>query len=324
MFRFFYTKKWLLWGWPGAILIVAATWYQVHLSAQINDWYGVFYNSLQQALSAPHSVTQSVFLGHLLTFGEIAGTWVAVMIALSFFVSHWVFRWRTSITEYYSANYDRAYGLESCDQRLQDDAFRFTRMLETMGTGLLESIMTLVVFLPILSNLSLHVAELPWFGPVEHSLVWVAIVTALGGTMLLTAAGWRLPKNEYQIQAKEAEFRRELVLHDSQKLELDIQKLGNLYKGVQAAHFRNYWLYAQFNLFKYTYLQTMVIVPYIALTPTIVAGVVTLVIIQQTTRAFSQVETSLQYVIRSFSLIVEFMSVYRRLREFEHRIKSQR
>ena len=41
----------------------------------------------------------------------------------------------------------------------------------------------------------------------------------------------------------------------------------------------------------------MVIVPYIALAPTIVSGVVTLGFVQQIIRAFSRVETSLQYLV---------------------------
>ena len=65
----------------------------------------------------------------------------------------------------------------------------------------------------------------------------------------------------------------------------------------------------------------MVIVPYIALAPTIITGAVTLGFVQQIARAFSRVEASLQYLVRSWPIIVELISVRRRLAEFEKQIE---
>ena len=42
----------------------------------------------------------------------------------------------------------------------------------------------------------------------------------------------------------------------------------------------------------------MVIVPYLALAPTIVTGAITLGFVQQITRAFGRVEGSLQYLVK--------------------------
>ena len=61
--------------------------------------------------------------------------------------------------------------------------------MEGLGTGLLlEAIMTLIAFLPILWGLSKQITMFPFFGEVNHALVWVAIISALGGTILLIAA----------------------------------------------------------------------------------------------------------------------------------------
>ena len=73
---------------------------------------------------------------------------------------------------------------------------------------------------------------------------------------------------------------------------------------------------------KWSYFQGMVIVPYLALSPTIVAGAVTLGFVQQIVRAFNKVESSLQYLVRSWATIVEFMSVWKRLHEFEKNVKK--
>jgi peptide/bleomycin uptake transporter len=42
---------------------------------------------------------------------------------------------------------------------------------------------------------------------------------------------------------------------------------------------------------------------------------------QQIIRAFGRVEGSLQYLFRAWPTIIELASVYKRLREFEKRIK---
>ena len=75
--------------------------------------------------------------------------------------------------------------------------------------------------------------------------------------------------------------------------------------------------YAYFNLARIFYLQLDNIFPYIVLGPTIVSGKITLGIMNQILNAFSQVRSSFQYLVNSWSTIVELMSVYKRLRAFE-------
>ena len=60
---------------------------------------------------------------------------------------------------------------------------------------------------------------------------------------------------------------------------------------------------------------------YVFLAPAIVAGVVTLGVMQQIIRAFGRVESSMQYLLRAWPTIIELLSVYKRLREFEKMIE---
>ena len=85
---------------------------------------------------------------------------------------------------------------------------------------------------------------------------------------------------------------------------------------------KSYFHYLYFNTVKWSYFQGMVIVPYLALAPTIVTGAITLGFVQQITRAFGRVEGSLQYLVKSWSTIVEFISVWKRLSEFEKKLSS--
>ena len=78
-----------------------------------------------------------------------------------------------------------------------------------------------------------------------------------------------------------------------------------------------------FNVGRIVYLQTDNIFPYIVLAPTIVAGKITLGAMNQILNAFGQVRSSFQFLVNSWSTIVELMSVYKRLRAFEAVIDNE-
>ena len=323
MFRFFSTKSWFPWSIAGSLFILISTWYQVQLDVKINQWFGEFYDALQKALTTPGSVTEVEFIGYLFTFAKIAGLWILIAIITGFFTSHWVFRWRTSMADYYHQQWLKARLTEGASQRVQEDTLKFARIMEGLGTGLLDSLMTLAAFTPILWELSKQINVLPWIGEVNHALVWVAIISAIGGTILLAIVGIKLPGIEYDIQKEEAAYRKELVLGEEDPIRAAPPTIGQLYNRVRGIHFKSYFNYLYFNAVKWSYLQGMVIVPYLALAPTIVTGAITLGFVQQITRAFGKVETSLQYFVRSWPVIVELISVWRRLREFEAKLRSQ-
>ena len=75
-----------------------------------------------------------------------------------------------------------------------------------------------------------------------------------------------------------------------------------------------------FDIAKWSYLQVGVLIPYIALAPTITSAAITLGVMQQIVRAFGRVESSFQFLVRSWNIIVELISVYKRLRAFESKI----
>ena len=93
--------------------------------------------------------------------------------------------------------------------------------------------------------------------------------------------------------------------------------LHSLFANVRANYFRLYLNFLYFNIVRYGYLQASVLVPYIALAPSIVAGGLTLGVMQQVIRAFGRVEGSFQYLVRSWTTIVKLISIYKRLRAFE-------
>ncbi len=323
MFKsFFMNKKWLHWSAAGSIAILVVTWYKVQLDVKINEWFGSFYDLLQKALSEPNSVTFEEWLKGCLTFMEIAALYIVIAVILEFFVRHYVFRWRTAMNAYYMSHWEQLRQIEGAAQRVQEDTMRFARIVEGLGVSMMRSLMTLVAFLPILWTLSAHVTELPWFGAVEHSLVYLAIISAASGTVLLAVVGIKLPGLEYNNQKVEAAYRKELVFGEDHEERADPPTCDELFSNVRKNYFTLYKHYLYFDIAKWSYLQFTVIVPYIMLGPTIIAAGVTLGVIQQVLRAFDKVESSFQFLVHSWGTIVELISVYKRLREFESNIKE--
>ena len=320
---FFASRRWLAWAYIGAALILAATWYKVQLDVQINEWFGEFYNIIQKALAKPNSITLEEYMAQLATFASIAGLYVTVAVFTDFFIKHYVFRWRTAMTQYYAQHWDAVRDVEGASQRVQEDTMRFARIVEGLGVSFMRSIMTLFAFLPILWTLSAQVTELPWIGKIDHMLVWVAITFALAGTVLLALVGIKLPGLEFQNQRVEAAFRKELVYGEDNPARATPDQFRDLYTDVQTNYFRLFFHYMYFDVARYIYLQFGVLVPYIALGPTLVAGVITLGVMQQIVRAFGRVESSFQYLVNSWTTIVELISVYKRLRAFERRIEGR-
>ena len=322
MFRsFFLSKFWFRWSWPGMGVIVLGTWYQVQVDVKINEWFGGFYDLIQKALSTPNSVELSEFNSFLLTFGKIAGIYIVVAVFLSFFTKHWIFRWRNAMNDYYMNNWVKLRAIEGASQRVQEDTRRFAATMETLGVSLLDSFLTLVAFLPILWELSKPIKVLPFIGEVDHALVYVAVIFALFGTALLAAIGIKLPGLEFNNQKVEAAFRKELVFGEDHEDRAKPPTIVELFNNVRRNYFRLFFHYMYFDVAKWSYLQFGVLVPYMALGPTIVSATITLGVMQQIVRAFGRVESSFQFLVRSWSIIVELISIYKRLVAFEKALK---
>ena len=322
MFKFFTQRKWFLWAYLGSAVILTSLWLSVQIDVQINEWFGGFYDMIQKALATPNAVTIEEYFGGLYSFAKLAALWIILGLATSFLTSHFLFRWRTSMVEFYHSVYDKARTIEGASQRVQEDTIRFSRIMEGLGTSLIESIMVLVEYFPLLMGLAVGI-PIMWFGEWEFGLVVSALIWAVGGTLLMIGLAWllRLVGIEYDLQKREAAYRKVLVIAEDDGT-IRPKSLDELFEGVRIIHFKSYLNYLYFNIGRLAYLQVNVLVAYIVLAPAIVAGVMTLGVMQQIIRAFGRVEGSLQYLFNSWPTIIELASVYKRLREFENQIDS--
>ena len=311
---------WSRWSVAGSALIIFVTWFQVQLDVLINEWFGGFYDTIQKALAEPGSVSAEDYYGQLGTFLFVAMIFIVTAVLNAFFTSHYVFRWRTAMNDRYVDLWQKIRHIEGASQRVQEDTMRFAAIMEGLGVRLIDSVMTLIAFLPILWGLSSYIKEIPVFGDVAQALVWVAIIWSVFGTGILALAGYRLPGLEFRNQRVEAAFRKELVVGEDQEERAQPISLRELFANVRRNYFRLYLNYLYFNIVRYGYLQAGAILPYVALGPTIISAGFTLGVMQQIIRAFGRVENSFQFLVNSWTTIVELMSIYKRLAAFERAI----
>jgi peptide/bleomycin uptake transporter len=213
--------------------------------------------------------------------------------------------------------------IEGAAQRVQEDTMRFSTTMENLGVRLVDSVMTLLAFTPVLIRLSKDVTELPIVGAIPMPLLWAAIVWSLFGTLFLAIVGIRLPGLEFRNQRVEAAYRKELVYGEDFEDRARPPTVAELFDNVRKNYFRLYFNYLYFNVARIFYLQINNVFSIIILGPSIVAGKITLGALNQITNAFTQVASSFQYLVSAWPTIVELLSIYKRLRAFEAAIEGE-
>ena len=315
--------RWQAWSVLGTALIIFNTYFSVQVSVAINAWYGPFYDLIQQALAKTAPVTAAQLYSGMLGFAGIAFLAVTVGVLNLFFVSHWIFRWRTAMNEYYMAHWSQLRHIEGASQRIQEDTMRFSSTMERLGVSLVSSVMTLVAFLPVLFQIGAGITELPLIGHLPHALVWAAVFWSVFGTVFLAAVGIKLPGLEFRNQRVEAAYRKELVYGEDHADRAQPPTVAELFQNVRKNYFRLYLHYMYFNVARIFYLQADNLFSLLVLVPSIVAGKLTLGLLTQITNVFDQVRSSFQYLVNSWTTIVELLSIYKRLRTFESALGNE-
>ena len=78
--------------------------------------------------------------------GAVIGLWIFaifaflaifVFVVTRFFVSHFIFRWRTAMNDYYTARWEQVRHIEGASQRIQEDTMRFASIMEGLGVSII-------------------------------------------------------------------------------------------------------------------------------------------------------------------------------------------
>lgn len=309
--------KWQVWSILGSALILFSTYYGVQVYVAINNWRRPFFDLVQAALTGEGEVTAAQLYGYIISFANIAFLAIFLFAMTRFLTSHYAFRWRTAMNDYYLFYWKKLRGVEGASQRIQEDTKRFATIMEDLGTDVVEALLTLVAFLPILLALSVHIVSLPIIGVIPQPLFWTSLFWSIFGTLFLAVVGIKLPGLFFRNQRVEAAFRKELVYGEDSPARAKPPTMTQLFANVRRNYFRLFFHYMYFNLARNLYFQADNIFGYFILIPTIAAGAITLGLIQQVLTAFSQVSMSFQLVVSKWPVIVELLSIFKRLKAFE-------
>ncbi len=313
-------QKWSVWG---SLLIIFSTWFSVQISVAINAWYGPFGDLIQKALSKANMIKIDTFYLQILAFMSIAMVAIVIGIINSFFVSHWIFRWRTAMNHYYTAHWQQLRHIEGAAQRVQEDTMNFATTLEDWGINFIKAVMTLIAFVPVLAVLSSHVKVIPFIGNIPYALVFVALFWSILGTVLMAVVGIKLPGLSFKNQQVEAAFRKELVYGEDDDQRAQPATLQMLFSKVRFNYFRLYFHYLYFNFARILYMQADTVFGVLILLPTIVMAGITLGVMNQILNVLDQVRSAFQYLINTWSTLVNLMSIYKRLQSFEQVLETK-
>ncbi len=314
---------WFVWSVFGSALIVFLTYTSVEIDVAINAWYGPFYDLIAKACTTPGSVTASELYFGLLSFAGLVAVWAPISAFTNYFVRHYIFRWREAMHSFYSENWHKLNHIEGASQRVQDDTMQFARGMQNEGVSILNAVLTLIAFLPVLYSYSKHITELPFIGQVSQALVWASIAWAIFGTTFLALLGIRLPGLEFKNQRVEAALRKELVLGEDDSSRATLPSIASLFTDIRKNYFILYKNYLYFDFGKSIYLNADVVFSIVMLIPSLAKGAISFGLFTQISNAFDKVRSSVQVLVSDWDSIVRLISIYKRLRTFEAALDGQ-
>ncbi len=310
-------------------LALALVWLEV----QFNRWNRDFYSTFETR-------DQAEFYRQLGLFTLLALVFIVTAVYRQYFQQMLLIEWRTWLTERYLAAWleDRAYyrlqllerGTDNPDQRIAEDLRIFVDLTLSLSLGLLSAVVTLVSFVTILWLLSgaLSVAgvEIPGY------MVWVALVYAIGGSLLTHLIGKPLIMLDFNQQRYEADFRFALV-----RLRENSEGVA-LYRGEagEQANFRarfanvigNWWgimlKQKQITWFTSFYQQLAIIFPFVVAAPRYFSGKVPLGELFQVASAFGQVQGALSWFINVYPSFAIWKATVDRLTGFTQALEHAR
>ena len=338
--RAFGSKLWVLvrpfWvseeRWPARgllALLIGLNLGIVYLNVRFNEWYGVFYDALQNK-------NYAVYQQQLLVFTGLAVAYIIVAVYQIYFRQMLEIRWRRWLTGQYLGDWmsSRAfyrmelkdYGTDNPEQRIQEDMRLLTSNTLQLSLGLLSSVVTLISFLAILWNLSgpasVKISRLALTIP--GYMVWVAFVYALFGSLLTHRIGWPLRLINFNQQRFEADFRYRMtrIRENAESIALyagEKDERRNL-DGSFGSIWQNWWqlMRRQKTLTWFTsfYGQAAIIFPFLVGAPRYFSGAIQLGGLIQISSAFGQVQGALSWFIDAYPQLADWRATVDRLTSF--------
>jgi putative ATP-binding cassette transporter len=312
----------------------------VRLSFFNRDWFNAIQN--RDAATFWHQL--------LFVFVPWAFVYVSSAVIEFFTQSMFVIRWRRWLTEHLVARWLAGHAhyhisligpqADNPDQRIQEDVYRFidggsdgsatSYGLYSYSILLISTVSSLVSFAIVLWSLSESFTIPGTAIRVPGFLFWVALVYAVGGTLLTHLIGRPLIGLYFERQHMEADFRFSLarLREYTEQVALlagegtERSSLGRRFGAVIANYLALVRRRMKLLTFTATFNQVSGIIPIVFTAPFYFAGTIQLGVLTQTAGAFARVENALTFFINYYTSLAGFKSVVDRLSSFERAIEE--
>ena len=311
-------------------VVVALNLVAVYVDVLLNEFNRDFYNALEQKDYAE-------FKAQLLRFSYLAFFFIVVAVYKFYLTQLFELRWREWLTRRYIDRWlaNRAFykvelfhrATDNPDQRIAEDVRAVTEKTVELSMGLLNSVVTLGAFLSILWTVSgpLTLALGGTEFTVPGYMVWVAIVYALGGSLLIHWIGKPLVDINNRAQKVEADFRYSLVrvrenaesiaLYGGEPGERDV--LRNRFGAVLSTTIELIKRQKTLLTARVFYAQIAIIFPILVAAPRYFAGSIKLGELMQVASAFGQVQGALSWFIDAYANLAAWKASVDRLLSFD-------
>jgi peptide/bleomycin uptake transporter len=186
---FFWSKKWFVWAYCCGMMLLGCLYMQVYMTVLLNRWRRDFFDLFQKIET--HTIGE--FWASLGRFSWIALCYVFFAVLTAYLTRLYSLRWREAMTFTYIPRWREVHEeIEGASQRIQEDTYRFAKIVESLGLQIANALMTLVAFIPVLWGLS-HGLSVPIIKDTPGSLVWAALITSIGGMIISWFVGMKLP-----------------------------------------------------------------------------------------------------------------------------------
>ena len=317
----------------------------VFMLVQLNEWYRVFYDALQEK-------NQPVFWQQVVRFCWLALIYIVIAVYKFYLTQVLQLRWRVWMTDHYLSRWlahkafyrmelarftDASEGVaDNPDQRIQEDLYLFTSYSVTLSMGLLNAVVTLLSFVGILWTLSGSLTvPLPqalgggtW--DIAGYMVWAAVLYCAVGSAIAHWIGKPQVRLNFDQQMLEANFRHHMVrvreyneaiaLDGGERVER--QKLDLRFTAVVGNYFKLIRNQKQLTWFNSFFAQAATIFPLIVAAPRFFGGAIQLGQLMQISSAFGRVQDSLSWLVDNYMTLAVWKATTDRLAGFEQAVTA--
>ncbi|KAJ1610294.1 hypothetical protein OIY81_2080 [Cryptosporidium canis] len=277
-----------------------------------NSQLRVFGDTLQEAIRDKSAVSASELYRSFLALIVYKLATAFLKSVSSFLSRKSVFFWRLQLTELFLKNWEKVHSIEGASQRIQEDTMRYCRLFEKLLIFVVQDLLKLVIYLPLLLDLSKHITK-TWLIPhTSHILLILAVANSIIGTSVILLPSKYLSRLVFKIDKEEASFRKNLVLLELEERSPSDLDINQVYRGVDDTHRSYYTRFLLVEIFQLLYFRMSMISYWLFAHPSMKPPY-TLGLLKQTMHTFDEVSSVFNFAVSHFHSLVEIIAVHSRL-----------